>query len=88
MMKYPSLWSAGLTGENKQNFEDLLGINNKVLDRLTTMCYNMINELEAVSSDFDTPNWALRQANLVGQRKALEKVILLCSPAKKRDSVS
>jgi hypothetical protein len=81
-------WSAGLTGEEKKNFEDLLGINNKVLDRLSTICYNMLNELEDKSSDFDNPNWALRQANLVGQRAALDKIIHLCTPAKERDSVS
>lgn len=87
-MKYPSAWSAHLQGEPKKNFEDLLGINNKVLDRLSTICYNMLNELEDKSSDFDTPNWALRQANLVGQRVALEKIIKLCTPAKERDNVS
>lgn len=87
-MRYPSRWSAGLEGEDKTQFENLLEINNKVLDRLSTMCYNMINELEEKSSDFDTPNWALRQANLVGQRAALEKIVKLCTPAKERDHVS
>lgn len=87
-MKYTGKWSAGLTGQEKTDFENLLGINNKVLDRLSTICYNMINELENTSSDFDTPNWSLRQANIVGQRAALEKIIQLCTPAKERDSVS
>jgi hypothetical protein len=87
-LRYTTRWSAGLQGEEKKNFEDLLGINNKVLDRLSTICYNILNELEDKSSDFETPNWALRQAHLVGQRVALEKIIQLCTPAKERDSVS
>ena len=85
-MRYPSNWSAGLRGEDKKNFEDLLGINNKVLDRLCVICYNMLNELEDSSNDFDTPNWELRQAHLVGQRAALKKIVKLCTPAKERDN--
>jgi hypothetical protein len=87
-MKYSGRWTAGLQGDEKKNFEDLIGINNKVLDRLTIICYNMVNELEDKSSDFDTPNWALRQANIVGQRAALDKIIKLCTPAKERDNAS
>lgn len=85
-MRYSGKWTAGLEGEAKQNFEEMLGVNNKVLDRLLTICYNMSNELEDLSSDFDTPNWALRQANLVGQRAILDKIIKLCTPAKERDN--
>jgi hypothetical protein len=74
-------WTSNLTNpEDKANFEQLLGINNKVLDRLTEICYNMLNELEDKSSDFDRPNWHLHQAFLVGQRMSLEKVIKLCKP--------
>jgi hypothetical protein len=78
-MAYPGAWTANLaTPEEKAAFESLLGINNKVLDRLQEICYNMINELENKSSDFDNPNWALRQANFVGQKKSLERVVALC----------
>ena len=83
-MKYSSRWTAGLQGEEKTNFEELLGVNNKVLDRLSTICYNMLNELEDKSNDFDTPNWAMRQADLVGQRAVLKKILLLCKPAEER----
>jgi hypothetical protein len=79
-MAYPGIWSGNLSSdEEKQAFQDLMGVNNKVLDRLKQMCYNMINELEDKSSDFDTPNWALRQANLIGQEKSLKKIIQLCT---------
>jgi uncharacterized membrane protein YccC len=86
-MRYPTRWVSNLEGETRRNFEGLLENNNKVLDRLVEICYNMINELEAMSSDFDTPNWALRQADLVGQRRSLQKVIQLCTPAPERDPV-
>jgi hypothetical protein len=86
-MRYNGRWSAGLNGEAKQNFENLLAVNNKVLDRLVEICYNMLDELEDKSSDFDTPNWALRQANLIGQAEALKKIIALCKPAEERDPV-
>jgi len=79
-MAYPGNWSANLsTPEEKAAFEQLIGVNNKVLDRLKEICYNMINELEDSSSDFDNPNWALRQASNVGKKSSLEKVIKLCT---------
>lgn len=85
-MKYAGRWTAGLQGEEKKQFEELLGVNNKILDRLYDICYNTFVELEDKSSDFDSPNWALRQANLVGQRAAYKKVMQLCKPAKERDN--
>lgn len=87
-MKYDGRWTAGLQPEPKKRFEELLGVNNKVLDRLLEICYNTLNELEDKSSDFDNPNWALRQANLIGRRAELKRIIKLCTPAKERDSVS
>lgn len=84
-MRLPSKWSAHLKGEDKKNFEDLLGINNKVLDRLREICYNMLSESEKVSNDYDSPNWALRTADSVGYRRGLEAVIKLCTPAEQRD---
>jgi hypothetical protein len=86
-MKYVSRWTAGMGLEETQRFEELLGVNNKVLDRLVTICYNMLNELEKESNDFNSPNWAMRQANLVGQKAALSKIITLCTPTPERDSV-
>lgn len=84
-MKYSGRWTANLQREEKARFEQLLGINNKVLDRLVEMCYNMSKESENISNDFDSPNWALRQANSIGYRRALAQVIELCTPAKERD---
>jgi len=84
-MKYSGRWTAGLSNEEKSRFEEIIGINNKVLDRLVEICYNMCKESEKTSNDFDSPNWALRQADSIGYRRALAKVIELCTPAKERD---
>lgn len=79
-MKYSSRWSAGLSGEQKKNFEDLMGVNNKVLDRLSEICYNMVKDTETNNSDFDCPNWALKQAEKIGFRRALQSIATLCTP--------
>jgi hypothetical protein len=78
-MAYSGKWTANLsTEEEKIAFQELMGVNNKVLDRLKEMCYNMINELENSSNNFDNPNWALREAAHVGSRSSLQKIIKLC----------
>lgn len=82
-MKYDRRWSAGLTGEEKKNFEDLLGVNNKVLDKLVELCYNMVKNSDVDASDYDSPNWAYHQADKVGYRRALRQIILLCTPHNK-----
>lgn len=86
--KYSGRWTANLDANNKQILEEILSHNNKVLDRLVEMCYNMIKESEDSSiklSSYDSPNWAYRQADSVGYRRGLEQIIQLCSPAKERD---
>ena len=85
MAKYKHVWTAGLDKEKAEEFEDSLARSQFLLDKLVKICYNMLNESEKQSDDFDSPNWALRQANLVGYRKALTKVISLCEPSKGND---
>jgi hypothetical protein len=81
-VKYSGQWTAGLTPEERKLFEELLGTNNKVLDRLVEICYNMVKNSETDASDYDSPNWALRSADRVGYRRALRQIILLCQPPK------
>jgi hypothetical protein len=78
-MKYDSHWIKGLNAREKQNMEDLLGANNLVLDKLIEICYNMIRNSDIDNSDFETPNWALRQADKVGYRRALKQIVKLCT---------
>jgi hypothetical protein len=79
MIQYNSRWFAGLSNPDRMILTGLLESNNKVLDKLVEICYNMIKDSELDSSDFETPNWALRQADKVGYRRALKQVIMLCT---------
>jgi hypothetical protein len=82
MAKYSGRWTANLSAENRQNFDEMLSNSKIILDRLKEICYNMVNELETkVSNDYDNPNWALRTADSVGYKRALERVIMLLTPA-------
>lgn len=76
---YDKRWTAGLSEPEKMILTGLLQNNNKVLDKLKEICYNMSKSTEVDSSDFDNPNWALRQADRVGYRRALKHIIMLCS---------
>lgn len=78
-MKYNGAWLAGLEGEEKERFAQYLAGNNKVLDKLSEICYNMIRNTEIDSSDYNNPNWALSQADKIGYRRALKSIIKLCT---------
>jgi hypothetical protein len=79
-MKYDNRWTAGLSNPDKMLFNDLLGVNNKVLDRLAEICYNMIKSSEVSDTDFENPNWAMKQAHWLGYRKAMRQIAMLCTP--------
>lgn len=84
---YNDRWFNGLSEEKKSVLSVILSEDNLILDRLKELCYNMLNELDAISNNFDSPNWAHRQASIVGEKKALKRIIALCSPAKEQDQV-
>jgi hypothetical protein len=78
-MKYSSRWVANLPKEEQEDFIAYLKNSKKLLDRLKEICYNMGNELEnKVSNDYDNPNWALKTADSMGYKRALDRVIKLC----------
>jgi hypothetical protein len=79
MAKRDGRWTANLPPAEKQVFEDLLGVNNKVLDRLVEICYNMVKSSEDSDTDFENPNWAYKQAHWLGYRKAMKQIIMLCT---------
>jgi hypothetical protein len=59
----------------------LLESNNKVLDKLSEICYNMIKSSEVSDTDFENPNWAMKQAHWLGYRKAMRQIAMLCTQA-------
>lgn len=86
-MNYSGRWTAGLKPEDQKKFEFLLQNDNKVLDRLLEICYNMVKESEDSTSDYTNPNWAYKTADSIGYRRALQKVIDLCTPKKDRNDL-
>jgi hypothetical protein len=82
---YNDKWTNGISEEKAAVLRTLMSDDNFILDRLRELCYNMINELEAQAANFDNPNWAYRQAGIIGEKKALRKIITLCTPAKNSD---
>lgn len=76
---YSGQWTAGLSNPEKMLFLELLGNNNKVLDRLAEICYNMVKSSEVGDTDFENPNWAMKQAHWLGYRKAMRQIAGLCT---------
>lgn len=84
---YNDRWFNGMAEQKRSALTQILSEDNLILDRLKELCYNTLNELDIVAQDFNSPNWAMRQAAIVGEKKALKRIIALCSPAKEPDQV-
>jgi hypothetical protein len=61
-------------------FLGLLEGNQKLLDKLAEICYNMCKSSEVSDTDFENPNWAMKQAHWLGYRKAMRQIAMLCTP--------
>ncbi len=61
--------------EAKRRREDLIKAGGAVLSALATVIAAEIIELSKTASEsYDTPNWALKEADRQGQLRALRKV--------------
>lgn len=63
--------------KKKQDFEAVLRNSTVVIARLRSLCAEWENELntqEMKISDYDTPNWAEKQAHRNGDRSRLRKL--------------
>ena len=76
-MKYDKRWIAGVNERDRKIIEDFLAVDNKILDRLREICYNMVKSSEVGDTDFENPNWAFKQAHWLGYRKAYNQMIML-----------
>ncbi len=85
---YNERWFNGLPEQKRAALAQILHADNLILDRLQELCYNMLNELDSVAQNFESPNWAYRQASIVGEKKALKRIIALCTHAKEPDQAS
>lgn len=78
-MKHNTMWTRGLSEQEKTDLLINLANGKKVLDKLKLICYNMLQESENVTKDdYDSPSWAYKAADRQGYRRALLKVIELC----------
>ena len=68
-----SKWSSHKKNEKEQKeFESLVRNSTQVLGRMNDLIQEKIDTLnkEKIDDGFENPNWALKQANLLGQIKA------------------
>ena len=73
-MVIPSLWTQGLSEKEAESFKKILLNSTLFSDRLTKIIDQQILNLEGeeVSSEhFNKPDWAVRQAFILGQKKQL-----------------
>jgi hypothetical protein len=76
-----SAWTKSLkTTEAKQAFYKQFRNSADVLSRLAEMINEDLAGMDASDTskdDFDTPNWALKQSNRIGQRTYAAKILKL-----------
>ena len=71
-----TIWFQGLKQNEIENFKKSVLGSKIVLDKLKKMCYTMIKDGErSVSNDYESPAWAYKQADFIGYKRALERVI-------------
>lgn len=78
-MKFDPHWVSGVSETDRRIIEDFLQNDNKILDRLREICYNMVKSSEVGDTDFENPNWAMKQAHWLGYRKAMRQIAMLCT---------
>lgn len=63
--------------KSKEDMERMLRNDKVVLGRLKEIIEDLMLELEGTETsngDFDTPNWALKQASRLGEKRGLKKI--------------
>ena len=71
-------WFSSLPKAEQEEFKKLVLGSQKVLDKLSEICYNTIKNGESPStSDYDSPSWAFKQADRNGYMRAYREIISL-----------
>jgi hypothetical protein len=68
------LWTKDLKGKDKEDLEATIRNSTVIREKLTQIIDDLIKNTTTTDVDFDNPNWAYRQANLIGQRKAYNEI--------------
>lgn len=75
--KIKDIWLKGAkTPQEREEIRNLLLGEQKVLDKLREILYNMqVSKDGSVLHDYDTPSWSHKQAHLNGENAMLKKII-------------
>jgi len=64
------------TPQEREEIKNSLLSEQKVLDKLREILYNMqVSKEASVLADYDTPSWSHKQAHLNGEAAMLRKII-------------
>lgn len=63
--------------DRRKRKEALLGAQ-LILDILSKVCYNSTIQ-DKSENDYNNPNWAYKQADLVGYKRAMNEIIKMCN---------
>lgn len=73
-------WFSNLPKDKQEEFKKNVISSQKVLDRLREICYNTIqNGVAAKETDYDSPSWAYKQADLNGYLRAYREIMQLAT---------
>ena len=73
-----TIWKNGLTAEQKKEVEAIFQGSHALRERLTTILEGKVSSAVTEStskSSYEDPNWAFRQADNVGYRRALQEIL-------------
>lgn len=74
--KASELWFKGLNPEEREEMRLLLVNNEKLLDKLKEILYNIqVKKETSVLDDYDTPSWSHKQAHQNGEAAAIRKIL-------------
>lgn len=66
------------TDEDRRKRKEALLGSQLILDILSKVCYNSTIQ-DKSENDYDNPNWAYKQADLVGYKRAMNEIIKMCN---------
>jgi len=71
-------WSSHLKGDEAKKFAEYVSNCNTILERLTDIVNQQCQALECPSQlDYDSPSWAHKQADRIGQLRAYREILKL-----------
>lgn len=75
-----TVWTSGKDGSEALDIESSFKSSTVLRKRLKELCEKEINSAYQLDrSQYDSPNWQMLQADSVGYRRAMEKIISLIS---------